>query len=186
MTMTTDDETTTDTVALTADDITALRAADGVSFHVNDGAAYLMAGLNERYSSEPRIYSAKEQRVFPASRDYSTERNRKVMCGLGFRVQNFHPSRPLYDGTVRYACFSYEMFAQSSGEWRTIARAMRPGDQVRLDWMAGNDSPVMNDAGYHRDELRLILAGPDGKNVRTFLVDVYVGPDNTARMVRML
>jgi hypothetical protein len=172
-------------VELTPEDVAALRMADGVSFHVHDGTAHIRASLdtNKRFSGEPRILTAREQRTFHETHEITGDRGRKIICD--YRVSDHSRERPT---DAVYACFHYEMFARDR-EWQTIARSMHAGDHVRLDWTAGNDSPVMNAAGYHRDELRLVLAEPqpEGKprpKPRTFLVAVYVGPDNTARMVR--
>ena len=167
---------------LSRDDVTAFRMAQRVAFVVrDDGTAYMRASLRESWTDETRIFTVREQRLFPATHDLGG-RDRKVPCAQ--RVCDYHPNRPLHDERARYDCFYYDQFARQNDEWLTIAGAMRPGDQIQLEWTAGNDSPVMNAVGYHRDELRLKLANADGGNIRFFLVAVQVGPDNTARMVR--
>lgn len=168
-------------VELTRDDIAAMRLADGVSFSVNKGAAYIRTSLDDKYSDESRIYTAREQRLFPEVREIIGGRERRFFCD--YRVEYYGPK---YAPDAPYACCAVEMFARQSGAWRTIARLARPGDRVRLDWTGGNDSDNMRDVGYHRDELRLILVGPNGRDRLAFLAAVSVGPNNTARMVRVV
>lgn len=72
----------------------------------------------------------------------------------------------------------------TDAEWKTIVRAIHIGDTIQLEWLRGNNSQAIEMAGCVRDELRLKIMW-DGKPRASFLVDVYVGPDNTARMVRL-
>lgn len=168
-----------DALTLTTDDVTALRMADGVSYHVYEGEAYLSASLDGGYSDNPRIFTAKEQKLFAADgRGIPGQRNRKIRCE--YRVTNYgsHPDDP------NYTCFHYEMFARSNPEWQTAARALRAGDALLMQWTAHNDNDNNRSIGWCTDELRLFAIGQEGRNPRAWFIDKHTGPDNTARMVR--
>lgn len=65
----------------------------------------------------------------------------------------------------------------------TLIDAMAVGSTLRLEWTRGNDNENNRQVGWVRDELHLVVTSAKGK-ASTFLVDVQVGPDNTARMVK--
>lgn len=85
-------------------------------------------------------------------------------------------------GTLGYSCFAM-LISRFDPDWQTIARTITPGCTLSLRWTAHNQSPVLDDAGLVRDEVRIRVEKPNGK-AHQFLVAVQVGPDNSARMVR--
>jgi hypothetical protein len=166
-----------ETISLSADDVAALRMADSVSFSVYEGEAYIVAYLNKRFSPNP-IFSVKEQKLFEADDHDFRERSRKIICD-SHRVINYQP----HDSDAQYRCHHYDQFRNA--EWVTAANALRVGEQLTLEWVAGNDPIERKEGDWHRDELRLVAGKRVGKS-RTWLIDVYVGPDNLNRMVRVV
>jgi hypothetical protein len=67
---------------------------------------------------------------------------------------------------------------------RTLIGRLGIGDTVTLAWTRGNNNENNRGIGWSRDELRLIIAKPKGKT-ESYLVDVNVGPDNSARMITL-
>jgi len=65
---------------------------------------------------------------------------------------------------------------------QTLVRQLREGSAFALVWTRGNQSPVLDDAGMVRDELRIRITR--GAKSETFIVAIEVGKDNTARMIR--
>lgn len=173
--------TETEIPVLTRDDIAALRAADDVTLHVFKGRGCVRARLRG-YSAQPRIYSAREQRLFPDVDAQLDWRTRDVVASHSVVGYSERASMEWSDRSdPNY--YAYASFVDEA-VWRTIAGVMRPGDSVHLSWIADNNCGNTREVGFHHDELRLLLTGPEGKNRRTFLARVEVGPDNTARMVQ--
>jgi hypothetical protein len=63
---------------------------------------------------------------------------------------------------------------------------MRPGDQLRVSWVAGNDSDNLRMVGYHNDELRLHLHLLRGRIRIELMLEHRTGPDNPSRMIRQV
>jgi hypothetical protein len=157
-------EKTIETV-LTKEDIKSIRESDSVSFVHIRGESYI------RLCKEKTVRSFDQEVRLPAEfifRDYGKP-----------RIENPQENS---------SCHHLIMFAQSEleREWRTIAEFVKPGDILACVWKRGNNSPNLESVGFHRDELKLVVArqGKDGVKKYSFLVAVQVGPDNTARMIR--
>lgn len=80
-----------------------------------------------------------------------------------------------------YDCYHLEYSVDAM--LRTIIRSIKTGDRIHLQWVRDNNNELNREIGWHRDELRLILEHSP-KDVETYLIEVKVGPDNLARMVR--
>lgn len=165
-------------LSLTSDDIAALRAAEAVQFRRDcDGESCLKPTLQGTWDADrPRIYTAREQRLFPHVSRVSGDRYRKIMVASDVRIV-------MGGDTTHAQCRHDVRSAGSNDEWRTVARLLRPGDRVELRWKAGNDYPLITDAGLHRDELRMVLHR--ATNSPVFLIDAVVCADDTASMIRL-
>lgn len=148
------DPTDTTEHVLTARDTRALRHADAICFD-HDSIRAILRAENSGTGFE-------QTHVIPV---IST-------------VDNYHGS---FDD---YACFFTYLHAKYDHQAQTIIRRLRVGKRVRLQWVANNQSPVLNRAGLVRDELRLRVG--DDKSADTFLVGVQVQENNLSRMVRGL
>lgn len=170
----------TSALTLTADDLAALRMATGIVCQTTREGHAIRAILDRsRYTPEPvAIYSAREQRLFPDTRNHARDRERTMVCGA--RMTAYGDGDVRY-GSDHYTAFHYEQFPRMS-EWASIAATMRVGDTVTLQWVASNNSEVTRSAGFVRDELRVSFGSAN--RARTFLIDVQVGPRNSARMVK--
>lgn len=179
---------------LTTDDVAALRKADSVTFHYFRGAGVIRAHLRGGYSNPPRIYTAREQRMFPNTDSYSADRMREisvqtVLSGYasgGETAWRMTDSGSSHTGGAdsNPAAFHMEHSGQYSPTWQTIARAIHSGDRIRLTWTADNNNETFRLASLHADELHLIIMRADAKPHATFLVDHSVTPDNSARMIQ--
>lgn len=142
---------------LTAHDARAIKSADALCFDRNkDGSGQIRAIRRAENSSSG----------FEETHTVETDR-----CG----VNNYGT------GSVSNA-FAMIVSAQRDDVARTLVRHMRAGSKVALVWTRGNASPVTDNAGLVRDELRVKVQ--NGKTCDTFLVQVYIGLDNSARMVQ--
>jgi hypothetical protein len=59
-------------------DVQALRRAEAVSFHTGEATAWVDASLTAADFGEPRIYTAKEQRLFPDAEGLGRRRRIEV------------------------------------------------------------------------------------------------------------
>lgn len=169
-----------DSRALTADDLAALRMAHGIVCQsTRDGHAIRAIIDRSRFTPGPVVYTAREQRLFTETSDIGRDRERTILCDARLIAYGDGDAR---HATDTYDAFHYDQFARSS-EWPSIAGAMRVGDALTLVWTASNNSDVTRGAGFVRDELRVSF-GRHGRPARTFLIDVQVGPRNSARMVK--
>lgn len=147
---------------LTAQDVRALRHADAICFdhRGGNGVGQLRAIVRADRSST----GFEQTHVIPCESrldDYSGE-----------------PAPNGHNG------FHMAMYAQHDRAARTLVHRLRAGNEIVLRWVRGNSSPVSKEIGFVRDELYLTTGKPDTRSSETYLVAVYTGYDNTARMVR--
>lgn len=163
---------------LSREDIAALRKADHVTFSRHKGEAYVRACLDRHIDDTTKALRA----LFPK---FHSERSRDRRIEATDRIGGYDGSRSWWTDTDdnQVACFYMVHHPDASAEWQTIAAQLRPGDTLRLHWLAGNNSESLDRVGMHRDELRLEVTDRRGKR-RTYLVAIKVGPDNSARMIR--
>lgn len=171
--------TTTDTVtlALTSDDIAALRDADTITFHHGPAdsryvATCIRAHMRGGYSDAPRIWTAREQRVFNTAD--TTDRSRTVIPEKS-TVRGY--GAPITDSAV-----AFHSLYSSTAHWQTLVGFLRTGDTLRMEWIADNNNQNHEAARMHQDALYLHVLR--GKRDMTFLLATSVGPHNTARMIR--
>lgn len=181
-----------DSPVLTADDVAAMQDADSVSFHFYEGKFFVRCHMDDSVTSTPRIYTAKQQRVFPfaESREYNgviyTDRERKIfvrgMChgytgslGMWTATPDNYPNATAFDmvHSARYA-----------PEWRSIVSLLRPGHRFGILFTADNNTDTVREAGLHIDMLSVHIGMPKQNRVLSFLLSVSTCKDNTARMVK--
>lgn len=172
--------TATETATLTTDDITALREADTITFHHGPEntryvATCIRAHIRGGYADAPRIWTAREQRLFDApGRGVDTDRERTIM-----------PARSTvrgYGQTIGDAVVAYHYMGGSRDTWRTITKLLRKGDSLWVEWVADNNNENIESVNFHCDQLYLHVTRGDAD--MAFLVATSVGPHNTARMIR--
>ncbi len=148
---------------ITRQDKRALASADSVVFRLYQGQATIEANLDAARSST----GFDEMHTIHCSAsvlDYSAEGStvREPADYQGFHMEH---------SGVKY-----------NDDLRSIVSRIAVGDSVRLAWQV-NSSGNLRESGWVRDELRLVLTNDKGKH-ETYIVDVQVGPDNTARMIK--
>lgn len=165
---------------ITADDIAALKIAETVSFHVYKGEVYIRAGIELSRIGEPRIFTAREQRLLPQTDSWSRER--RIDTQGGARGYDGDSS---WHGDERTTAFEMVHSASYSREWQTIVSCLRPGDVLGIDFCGdggsnGNTKPV----GIHVDTLHLNVQRGTKHRALRFLVDYCACVDNSARAVK--
>lgn len=173
---------------LTAEDLQALKRADGVVFQYAAKESTIRAiRETHTYGDTPPVYTATEQRLFPKT-DRSRGREREIKVGVrmfGYRYGD--RDRSLADGwnldsNPGATAFEYIQSAQFTPAWCTVVGLLRTGDALTLEWAADCGNQYVSGAGLHHDELRLIVER--GKNRLTFHLDISVCADNSARMIK--
>src|SRR6266545_3333956 len=155
-------------------DVQALRAADAVAFHTtSDGVAYIDACLSSAGFGEPRIYTARQQRLFPDADRHDRRRRIEVAADIaGFGTQRRWHQHHLPGATA----FTLVDTAQLDEVWRSVAAFLRVGDVIRLHWRADNRADALHamfllDVQIRSDPVRMVTAPsggprPDGRHHR--------------------
>jgi len=176
--------TTATVTVLTAEDVSALRKAESVTFHLNTGGFFSGIRVSLRsYTGDQRIYTATEQRLFP--QPDSGDRQREIVpaenTAGGFTE---HASHVL--GGHGTECFHMIHSAQYDQEWLTVAGLLKAGDEIHLNWTAdAHTNGLMRDNSLHGDRLRLCIVRPSKVRLM-FAIATSVSYDNSARMVRLV
>lgn len=159
---------------LTKLDIAALRKADDICFDHNVRRA---GRDSERASFVRAIKRSRATETDP----YATDTTHRIEVGSG--IHSFADGEGY--GEATFTAFHMAHNVGMSAALATAWAMLRAGDRLDLDWVRGNSSGYLEEAGLHRDELRLVVRRGD-KSVGTFLVAVSVCPDNSARMTQRL
>jgi hypothetical protein len=175
--------TTTDTIThtLTRDDITAMTAADSIVFRMHHGDQPGIRAIMRGDLAEPRIYTAREQRLFPNAD--GRDRTREIHTD---GVLHGYADNAQWRGDDFSSAFEMINSSQYDHIWQTIVTCLRVGDRITLDFSGDRyTNGYVSKAGLHADALMLRVARDKGREL-VFLVDVSVCADNSARTVRRL
>jgi hypothetical protein len=155
-------------------DVQALQRAEVVSFHAADGVGLIHADLTAWSGNHTRIYTAKEQQLFPDA----VGRDRRRRVEVPADIAGYDSQRRWHDHALPGAtAFATIGGAPFDDVWRTAAATLRVGDIVRLGWRADNNTDQLIALGLHRDELSILVRR--GKRQWTFLLDVSIRPQAT-------
>lgn len=146
--------------SLTAQDVRALKHADALCFDHRDGEGQIRAILRAENS------------------DTGFEQTHTIPAALS-RIESYGGP----EGELR--AFAMLQSSKYSDIAQTLIRHLRTGSQFAFKWTRDNSSPITRDAGLVRDELRVSVQGKNAKVADTFLIEVFIGKDNTARMVQL-
>lgn len=145
--------------SLTKQDVRALAHADSLCFdHTGEGTGRIRAILRADRSSTGYEQTHEIPARMSSVENYGTE-----------------------DGDWR--AFHMILSARHDDLAQTLIRHLREGSRFVLRWTRDNASPITREAGVVRDELRIRVQGKNAKVADTFLVAVFIGKDNSARMV---
>lgn len=171
--------TTTDPGPLTTDDVSALRLADRVTFHVYQREGYILA-----HAEEKEVYTSREQKLFRETGAATGTRQRKIPCDYtAFGYTESGSTAWNVGSAPNMAAYAHvNGFAYGDNPWPTTARMLRAADGVTMSWVADNNTGYTRDLGYHID--RLVLHVYRGKAKHVFHVAEAITPDNSARMIR--
>lgn len=174
-------ETTTEQVVLAGlspQDIAALREADNVTFHVMKGCGFIRCHL-DGYRGEPRIFTKREQVLFP---DVDL-RDRRREIGVDQSTHGYTDAGlSTWQADKQTTAFHMEHGSKYDRPWQTVVSLLRTGDVLRLDFVGSNNNGYLKEAGLHLDSLTLSVTR--GKRRMEFLLATSVCPDNSARMVK--
>jgi hypothetical protein len=153
-------------------DVQALCAADTVTFHTSASVGVIDACLSSAPFAQPRIYTTRQQRLFPDGDRLDRRRRIQVAADIaGFdQARRWHEHH--LPGAAALTVFDT---AQLHEVWQTITALLRPGDVLRLHWRADERSDALADPALHRDELRLGVTR--GTRRWLFLLAVHVLPE---------
>lgn len=135
--------------------MSALRTAKSVSYHYENGRSFIDAGKDENHKSLIRCKTKFE--------DFSGGlwgSNTKLVKG-----------------------FAYDMFADRL--FSQVAKLIRVGDELVLEWSANNNNKCLNDAGLSADKLYIIIRRETRRGIKEmrFLMISEVSPsDSVIRM----
>jgi hypothetical protein len=154
-------------------DIAAFKQADDISFHTQpDGASSIRSSVRAR--------DPKGNNPFGTS-----EKTRETQCEC--MIRDYIRDCPGSDGTTplvkKVRAFEMIHAAKWCDAWQTIAGFVREGDELTLYW--GRNArwcPLYDKPAYVGDMLTLVVWR--GMKKFAFLIDVQVGEDNSARMIR--
>ncbi len=149
---------------LTADDIKSLRGSEDISFHKFEGDSSTTL-LLRRTVGKGQFQTVAEVQLSAATRitDYSPIE--------GPRVER------------DYVCHSSSVWASA---WQTAVSVLKAGDVLLIEWVRGNDSPAMTEAGATADELRLQVIRPGKRPTLTFLLNYSVHAGSGRELSRMV
>ena len=145
--------------------IAALRKADCVSFHLQEGRSTIVASKrNEPTAADP--FAPHEMR-------------HEIVCGV--QVTDYH--QPRHDGPM--VCFGMVHGSRTEPLFQTIVATLREGDSIVLSW--GRDAwtnPNIASHGLAGDTLHLVVTRPGGKRCEYFVDHSITRENCSARMVR--
>jgi hypothetical protein len=179
------DSVATEPYALTDDDVATLRLCDTVRFYYHEGRSYLRAQLTGGHAGQVRLYTKREQRLFPRTDTYQYDREREIVCASTvYGYSHDDDGGRWWDAEQNpgLSCYEPGVGGRSIDTWATLASLLKPGDRLALRWTADVNEAITQDYGLHRDTLHLLVTR--GKRTLTFLLADHVSPDNTARMIR--
>ena len=160
-------------MALDKIDIAALRKADRILFRHSGGKSTIEA-IKDGVKTERDPFARDVDHIIPC--DFRIE---DYTEGL-FRIS--HDARR----AGRFEAFeSVHRYAHTTGVFDTFAAFLRPGDEIRLEWMrdAGR-TLALAETPLHADELRAhVSRGETGRYM--FHIDYRITDDSGARMVRV-
>jgi hypothetical protein len=155
-------------------DLQALRRADTVTIHAQDGIASIRATLNAPHGL--RIYTAAEQRAFPDGAGLLRHR----LITVDADIAGFDSAGRWHEHDLGAAATLLIEHAALHEVWQTLTALLRVGDVPRLRFRADSAQDRLAGTGLHRDELHLLVHR--GGRECAFLLHVTVRPAS-ARMV---
>ena len=144
-------------IALTSDQIKALKKADTISFVYKDGQSSILA----------------KKRIKKGA--WEGEQQVEINCGteLWGRTDKL--------GNIKGALFT-EMFPQENETLRTALSKLRKGDKLILKWWASCNNEYLNRADLYHDMLFLVVEKPNGKK-DTYYIYSNICANNSAKMI---
>jgi hypothetical protein len=168
--------TAVEVAPLTVQDIKALRTAETVVFRHYKGVPTIEVYLRDH--TEPLIYTAVQQRLFP---EPGVDERKRTLAVGGLITYYDDDSRK----TAGPEGNAFEMIhsAQYSQTWKTITSLLKVGDVLTLHFNGDRYSNGYSKKAYlHIDGLNLDIKR--GKAQLSFMVAVGVCLANSARMVK--
>lgn len=113
--------------------------------------------------------------------EHSVDFNRTIPAGLAGGVTLYQGDS--IDRSPARSAVWVETMLRSDTAVRSVLLLLKAGDQIAVKFVGSNNSDTLRNVNFHRDECYLQIHR-NGKLFGEFLMDVMVGPDNTARMVQ--
>jgi hypothetical protein len=145
----------------------AIRNADSIVFRTHEGQSTIELKLGAHRSK-----SGFEQTEYLYCKDRITDYSRAHTFVEPDERAKFYSAFHMEHTGVKY-----------NPDLESVMARIKVGDLLGLHWTTNNSSTNTDGIGWVRDELRLEILHLNGTAER-YLVEVNVGPDNSARMVR--
>jgi hypothetical protein len=171
------------TKGLDAIELAALRKADCVSFH-----HHRLKTVAETGGAASFIRATKEFRQSKSNPFGKTEAALEISVGARLTEYTRGDDAIPYEARNEagdYAAFEMIHAAQFDDVWKSIVALLRVGDELTLHWRRGAfTTDAMQEASpkFYGDQL--LLQVDRGDKRLTFMVDMSVTENNTARMIR--
>jgi hypothetical protein len=152
-------------------DVQALRQAEAVTFQASNGVGVIDAWLTTVVGDPLRVYTAKQQQLFPVTAGHGRHRRIEVAADIA----GYDSRRVWHDHWLPHTAAVWPLGgAQLEELWRSVAAFLRVGDVLRLRWLADTTISQLASVGLHRDDLCVEVRR--GKRLWTFLLHVAVRP----------
>lgn len=87
-----------------------------------------------------------------------------------------------YDLVKAFTSINY---ASDDLKWQTVVKNLKADDEIYLEWMAGNNSNVMDRAGISCDCLHLIVKRKGESVLKFHIQDMIADKNSLARMIQL-
>lgn len=168
---------------ISKDDIAALKIAESVSFYYHEKQGTIVARLEKPFSDVNRIYTAREQRLFPETDESWRMRTILVDTSMYGYTDDGSTNWSIANGDHPTATGYASITAPRSAlEWHTTVSMLKEGDILTLSWIADNNSETIRQARLHVDRVSLYVKRGDKK--LQFHLQTAITYDNSARMIK--
>lgn len=150
-------------IRITSEQAKALRKADSLVFHFNNGEHYI--------------------RAIKEDKDEFGVREREVRIDVQGRVEVY--GRYKHNLGEVEQCSEVCTHAQMDKNIQTAFAGIRKDDIVYLRWIANNNNQYLDNAGLYQDYLYLqVHRGGMNSNVKEYFIATSITPNNSAKMCK--
>lgn len=115
----------------------------------------------------------------------SNDRDKDVEMDCDTEINNYGGWSGTHLGEVIHGSYSIT-HPTWDDEWNTILQILRPGDEIKLNWLANNSNQYLTKNGIYQDQLKLVIYRGEGKSRKklSFHIGQSQCENNTAKMIK--